>query len=47
MEIRKVVAVSLNCMGRSRMSAPLRVILDNERRFTWPINETSKATTLR
>ena len=41
MEIRKVVAVSLKSMGRSRMLGPLRVI------FTWPINETSKATTLR
>ena len=51
-EIRKIVAVSLNCMGPSRMSVPLRVSSDSERRCgqessTRLVDETSKAATLR
>ena len=51
-EIRRIVAVSLNCMGRSRMSVPLRANSDSERRYgqessTWLVDETSKAPTLR
>ena len=51
-EIRKVVAVSSNCMGRSCMSVPLRVRSDSERRrgqesSTWPVDGTSEAPTLR
>lgn len=47
-KMRKVVAVSLKCMGRSRMSVPLRLNSDSERRrSTWLVNETSKALTFR
>ena len=51
-EIRKVVAVSQGCRGRSRISVPLRAILDSECRrgqegSTWPMHETCRASTLR